>query len=424
MYGRNIHQRLTEALADTRVVLLNGARQVGKSTLAQQVAQQRGGQYLTLDDPVIAELARTDPSALIGGASGLTVIDEVQSAPALFPALKREVDRNPAPGRFLLTGSANVFMLPTAAESLAGRMEVLTLEPLSQAEIEGSPHNLVDTMFDTTPWVRRTVRTDRADVVHRLLGSGFPEALGRGEPQRRSAWFRAYLASLLQRDVRDYANIEGLHDMPRLLSLLAARTSSLLNMAEVSRATGIAHSTLRRYLALLEALFIVQPLPAWSANLGKRLVKAPKLHLVDAGLAAHLQGHTDAATLAMSQQLGPLLENFAVQELRRHLHCAETAASAWHFRTSAGREVDLVLEAPGNRIVGVEVKAGASLTQGDFSGLRELASAAPKAFIRGVVLYTGEQLIPFDEGLWAVPLGVLWAGGGQGQAGTRKGFSS
>jgi predicted AAA+ superfamily ATPase len=412
MYQRNIIPKLNAALADTRVVLLNGARQVGKSTLAQQLAQQRGGQYLTLDDPVIAELARTDPSALVNGAAGFTVIDEVQSAPGLFPALKREVDRHPVPGRFLLTGSANVFMLPTAAESLAGRMEVLTLEPLSQCEIEGSPHNLIDALFSHAPWARRTVPTDRVDLVRRLVSSGFPEGLSRADPQRRDAWFRAYLASLLQRDVRDYANIEGLHDMPRLLSLLAARASSLLNMAEVSRATGIAHSTLRRYLSLLEALFILQPLPAWSANLGKRLVKAPKLQLIDAGLTAHLRGHTEAAALALSPQLGPLLETFAVQELRRHLRWADTAATAWHFRTAAGREVDLVLETPGQRIVGVEVKASASITQGDFSGLRELANAAGKAFARGVVLYTGEQLMPFEETLWAVPMGVLWAGGG------------
>ena len=412
MYQRNIIRKLNAALADTRVVLLNGSRQVGKSTLAQQLAQQRGGQYLTLDDPVVAELARTDPSALVNGAAGFTVIDEVQSAPGLFPALKREVDRHPVPGRFLLTSSANVFMLPTAAESLAGRMEVLALEPLSQSEIEGSPHNLIDALFGRAPWARRTVPTDRAELARRLVAGGFPEGLGRADPQRRDAWFRAYLASLLQRDVRDYANIEGLHGMPRLLSLLAARASSLLNMAEVSRATGIAHSTLRRYLSLLEALFIVQPLPAWSANLGKRLVKAPKLHLIDAGLTAHLRGCADTAALALSPQLGPLLETFAVQELRRHLRWAETAATAWHFRTAAGQEVDLVLETPDQRIVGVEVKASASITQGDFSGLRELANAAGKAFARGVVLYTGEQLMPFEEALWAVPLGVLWAGGG------------
>jgi len=168
---------------------------------------------------------------------------------------------------------------------------------------------------------------------------------------------------------------------------------------------------LRRYLSLLEALFIVQPLPAWSANLGKRLVKAPKLHLIDAGLAAHLRGHTDPAALALSPQLGPLLESFAVQELRRHLRWADTPATAWHFRTAAGQEVDLVLETPDQRIVGIEVKASASLTQGDFRGLRELANAAGGGFVRGIVLYTGEQLMPYDANLWAVPLGALWAGG-------------
>ena len=413
MYRRNILPLLTTALADTRVVLLNGARQVGKSTLAQQFARQRGGHYLTLDDPAVVGLARTDPSALVDGAVGLTVIDEVQFAPALFSAIKREVDRNPQPGRFLLTGSANVFVLPTAAESLAGRMEVLTLEPLSQAEIEGSNNNLVDALFDDAPWVRRAVRTDRADIVRRLLGGGFPEAMGRSEPRRRGAWFSAYLDSLLQRDVRNYANIERLHDMPRPLSLLAARTGSLMNMSEVSRATGIAHSTLRRYLSLLEALFIVQPLPAWSANLGKRLVKAPKMHLIDSGLAAHLQGHAaDAAALAAlttSLQIGPLLESFVVQEVRRHLRWSATEATAWHFRTALGREVDMVLEAPGGRIVGLEVKAGAGLEQSHFNGLRELAAAAGEGFCRGVVLYSGEQLMSFGDRLWAVPLGVLWA---------------
>jgi predicted AAA+ superfamily ATPase len=218
----------------------------------------------------------------------------------------------------------------------------------------------------------------------------------------------------LQRDVRDFANIEGLHDMPRLLSLLAARAGSLLNIAEVSRATGITHSTLRRYLALLEALFIVQPLPAWSANLGKRLVKAPKLHLIDSGLTAHLRGQADAAALALSPQLGPLLETFAVQELRRHLRWAETAATAWHFRTAAGQEVDLVLETPSQRVVGIEVKASARLTQSDFDGLRELRKGAGEGFARGIVLYTGDQLLPFEDTLWAVPMGVLWAGGGAG----------
>ena len=410
MYRRLLTQRIVNALTDTRVVLLNGARQVGKSTLARQLAGERDGQYLTLDDPAVAALAHSDPGALVQSAEAFTVIDEAQLAPGLFAALKREVDRDPRPGRFLLTGSANVFLLPRIAESLAGRMEVLTLHPLTQAEIAGSQHSLVDALFDPAPWAIRTLPASRAELVRRLLASGFPEALGRTDAQRRDAWFGAYLASLLQRDVRAYANIEGLNDLPRLLGLLAARSGALLNMAELSRATGIAHSTLRRYLALLEATFILQPLPAWSANLGKRLVKAPKIHLLDAGLAAHLQGELDAAALAASVRIGPLLETFVVQELRRQLGWSRTRASAWHLRTAAGREVDLVLEAAGQRVVGIEVKASASVGPGDFAGLRELQTAAGAGFVRGVLFYTGDQLLPFGERLWAVPLAVLWAG--------------
>lgn len=319
---------MAASLADTGVLLLNGGRQVGKSTLAEKLARQRGGRCLSLDDPVVAELASTDPSALVGGTAGFTVIDEVESAPALVPVLKREVDRHPVPGRFVLVGSADVFMLPAVADSLAGRMEVLTLEPLSQAEIERSPHTLIDALFGSAAWAPQQTSTDRADVVRRLVAGGFPEALGPTEPQRRDAWFRAYLSSLLQRDVRDYANIEGLHDMPRLLSVLRARTASLLNVAEVARATGTAHSTLRRYLSLLEGPFILQPLPAWSVHLGKRLVAAPKLHLIDAGLTAQLRGQEDPAALALSPRIDPLLETFVAQQLR-----GSCAGPTWRRRS-------------------------------------------------------------------------------------------
>lgn len=216
---------------------------------------------------------------------------------------------------------------------------------------------------------------DRADGVRRLVADGFPARLGRADPPRRDAWFRACLTRLLQRDVRDFADIKGLHDMLNLMSLRGACASALLNMAEVSRATGITHSTRRRYLSLLEALFIVQPLPAWSVKLDKRLVKALKLHLIDAGLIAHFRGHADAAALALSPQQGPLLDTFVVRELRRQLRWAGTAGAAFHFRTAAGQEVDRVLETPNRRIVGIDIKVSASLHQGDFAGLRELRDA-------------------------------------------------
>lgn len=408
MYRRLIETKLLAALADTRAVLLNGARQTGKSTLVQLVVAQRGGRYLTLDDPATAGLARSDPSALVREAGHFMVIDEVQHAPELFAAIKRVVDADGRPGRFLLTGSANVFLLPRLAESLAGRMEILPLHPLSQGELADSEANLVDALFGAAPWQTGAQTLDRVAVCERVIAGGFPEAVARSPGERRDAWFRSYVASLLQRDVRDMANIDGMTDMPRLLSLLAARSGALMNMSEVSRAAGIAHSTLRRYLALLEATFIFQPLPAWSTNIGKRFVKSPKIHLLDSGLAAHLRGDVDAAALAQSPSLGPLLETFVVQEVRKLLGWSRQAATPYHFRTAIGQEVDLVLEAPGQRIAGIEVKASSNVNQGDFAGLRALAETVGDKFVGGVVLYLGEQRLRFADKLWALPISVLW----------------
>jgi len=376
--------------------------------LVKLVAPQRGGRYLTLDDPATAGLARSDPSALVREAGRFMVIDEAQHAPELFQAIKRVVDADGRPGRFLLTGSANVFSLPRLAASLAGRIEILPLYPLSQGELEDKDANLVDALFGAAPWQTGAHTLDRVLVCERVIAGGFPEAVARAPGERRDAWFRSYVASLLQRDVRDMANIDGMTDMPRLLALLAARSSALMNMAEVSRAAGIAHSTLRRYLALLEATFIFQPLPAWSTNIGKRFVKSPKIHLLDSGLAAHLRGDVDAAALAQSPNLGPLLESFVVQEVRKLLGWSRQAAMPYHFRTANGQEVDLVLEAPGERIAGIEVKASSSVNQGDFGGLRALAETAGDKFVGGVALYLGEQRLRFAEKLWALPISVLW----------------
>lgn len=414
MYRRLIEKRLQSALAGTRVVLLNGARQTGKSTLVQQLVAQRGGQYVTLDDPATVGLARSDPSALVRGAGDFMVIDEVQHAPELLPAIKRVVDADGRPGRFLLTSSADGFLLPRWAESLAGRMEILPLHPLSQGELAGNEANLVDALFDAASWQAgssfqaSSLGLDRVGVCERVIAGGFPEAVARAPGERRDAWFRSHIASLLQRDVRDLANIDGLTDIPRLLGLLAARSSALMNMSEVSRAVGIAHSTLRRYLALLEATFIFQPLPAWSSNIGKRFVKSPKIHLLDSGLAAHLRGDVDAPALARSPNLGPLLETFVVQEARKFLAWSRHAATAYHFRTAVGQEVDLVLEAPGQGIAGVEVKASSNVNQCDFSGLRALAETAGAKFVGGVVLYLGEQRLSFADNLWALPISALW----------------
>src|SRR5574340_996593 len=289
MYRRNITGILLEALSDSPVVLVNGARQVGKSTLVRSLGESdHPARYLTLDDATVFSAANADPAGFLAGLPGAVVLDEIQRAPGLFLAIKAQVDQKRQAGRFLLTGSANVLLLPALSESLAGRMEIVTLWPLSQGELDNAQERFVDTLFAETPSFSCDGGEDRDNLIAKVLRGGYPEVVARPAADRRNAWFGSYVTAILQRDVRDLAHIEGLTDLPRLLSLLAARLGSLLNLAEISRSIAMPQTTLKRYMTLLQATFLVQPLPAWSGNLGKRLVKAPKLFLNDTGLAAYL----------------------------------------------------------------------------------------------------------------------------------------
>jgi len=408
MIRRNIHDCIRQAMADTPVVLLNGARQTGKTTLAQEMAAASGFQCFTLDDATTLGLAVGDPSGFIRNLAGPVVIDEIQKAPELFSAIKLAVDKDRRPGRFLLTGSANVMTLPRLSESLAGRMEIIPLFPFSAGELASRRERFVDRLFDGSI-VRAKVEGANDDLAARLVRGGYPEVIQRTEGERRGAWFASYISTILQRDVRDLARVEGLHALPNLLRLLAARTSGLLNLADVGRDAGLPHTTLTRYLALLETVFLVHRLPAWSPNLGKRLVKAAKLHLVDTGLACHLIG-ADARRLGDDRSLlGRMLETFVVGELRKQLSWADPRTAIYHFRTAAGSEVDVLLEKADGAVAGVEIKASATVGASDFEALQELRQQLGKNFVAGVVLYTGDQLIPFGDKLWLVPLPALWA---------------
>jgi len=412
MYKRFLRPKLLAALADTPVVFLNGARQTGKSTLVRDLAEgERPARYLTFDDATILAAARHDPAGFVAGLEGPVIIDEVQHVPDIFPALKLAVDRDRRPGRFLLTGSANILLLPRVSESLAGRMEILTLWPLSQGEIEGVEENLIDRLFSAQFALPRIPLKDagtRDDILDRVARGGYPEARGRRTEERRRDWFGAYITTILQRDVREMANIEGLTELPRVLTLLATRASSLHNLADISRSIDIPQSTLRRYLTLLETTFLLSPLPAWSSNLGKRLVKAPKLALSDTGLLTYLLGAERERLEEDSSVLGRALENFVVTELRKQSSWSKTKPQLFHFRTQGGQEVDVVMEDAGGRLVGVEVKASATVTGGDFKGLHALREMTGNRLTRGVVLYAGAEAVSFGSDLFALPLASLW----------------
>jgi predicted AAA+ superfamily ATPase len=407
MIRRNIEESIQKAMADTPVVLLNGARQTGKTTLAQAIATKTGACYFTFDDSATLAAAGVDPAGFIRNLTGPVVIDEIQKVPALFPSIKVAVDKNRCPGRFLLTGSANVMTLPRLSESLAGRMEIIPLFPFSAGELAGDCEGFLHCLFEGT-FVGLNTPSVNEDIAARLTMGGYPEATQRKADDRRSAWFASYISTILQRDVRDLARVDALHSLPNLLKLLAARVSGLLNLADVGRDLGLPHTTLTRHLALLETVFLVQRLPAWSPNIGKRLVKAPKMHLLDTGLACHLIG-ADARRLSKDRPLlGRLMETYVVGELRKQLSWTDPRMAIYHFRTASGSEVDVILERADGSVSAIEIKASATVRSSDFAALKLLQSQLGKRFRTGIILYLGEKSIPFGDNLFLLPLPVLW----------------
>ena len=409
MKRRNIEGSIAEALDDTPVIYVNGPRQSGKSTLVSAIAEKRGHRYLTLDDAAVLAAATNDAQGFVARLRGPIVIDEVQRAPALLRAIKLAVDRDRRPGHYLLTGSADVLLLPEVSDSLAGRMEIHTLWPFSRGEIEGCRDALVDRLLAPRSLDVPSSTEDINATIDSLFAGGYPEVIARSA-RRRGAWFGSYVTTILQRDIRDLARIEGLTELPGLLALCAARAGGLLNASELSRSSQLRLTTLKRYLALLETTFLILRVPAWAGNLSKRLVRAPKLYMCDTGLLAHLTGATPAMLATDHTRLGPLLENYVAMEIAKQLTWSDAGARLYHYRTHAGSEVDLVLEDASGSLVGIEVKSCATVSHRDFRALSTLAEAVGPRWRRGVVLYLGSEPIPFGEGLDALPLSALWTG--------------
>jgi hypothetical protein len=408
MIQRSITPLLLDALKDSPVVLLNGARQVGKSTLVEWLASHgHSAHYLSLDDAVILSAIHDNPEGFLAGYDEPLIIDEIQRAPELFLALKAAVDKKRRAGRFLLTGSANVLLLPKLSESLAGRVEILSLYPFSQNEIAGTSGSFIDDVFaEKLPALKKELPKNH--IIDMILKGGYPEALQRKDAVRRDAWFSSYVTTILQRDVRDLTHIEGLTALPRLLSLLASRSGSLLNFAELSKSSGIPQTTLKRYMTLLETTFLVRLIPPWSKNLSKRLIKTPKLYLTDTGLMLYLLGADDQRLKSDGEIMGKAVESFIMNELLKLISWSRTQPKLYHFRTQAGQEIDFLLERRDGSVVCIEVKSSQKVDASSFKTMKALAGELKNKFVRGIVLYAGSEVIPFDKNIAAVPLQALW----------------
>lgn len=412
-HHRYLTVRIAEAMSDTPVIVLNGARQVGKSTLMQSLVSP-SVRYYTLDDPVTRAAVLRDPNGFIAAQTGPILIDEVQRVPEIFLAIKLAVDQQRKPGQFLLSGSVNVLMMPRLADSLAGRVEIITLWPLAQAEISTTAHNFIDDLFaDPHASNNRlnglhTMPADREAILTMLLTGGYPEAMKRRSERRRNAWFESYSSTVLQRDVRELAQIDGLTQMPRLFAHLAHKACGALNTADVSRSLGMAQTTLKRYLSLLQIVYFVSLLPAWSPRESHRAQKTPKLFFNDSGLLAHTLGMSAASLGTLAGLPGNLLETWVFNELTKQLGWASAPAELMHYRTSTGMEVDFILQDRQGRIVGIEVKVSSQVGGNDFKGLRHLRELLGSQFHRGIVLHPGVQTVAFDTQLAAVPLAAIW----------------
>lgn len=401
-----------ETLADTPITVIQGARQVGKSTLARLVVANRPATYVSLDSAVQFNAARADPDAFVRQTDDLLVIDEIQRVPELVRAMKDTVEKDRRPGRFLITGSANLLETPGTEESLAGRAETVVLYGLSQGELTGKREDFIDLLMagDSPSLKVRSGTLGRQQYLEIVCAGSYPEPLSR-TGRRRNAWFDNYTRRIVTRDAHDVSQLPHLDRLPALLRLLAANSAGELVKSRVANDATIPETSLPAYLKLLETLYLTHTLPAWGETLHKRVAGRPKVALLDTGVAARLNNVTPAAMLpgAVSDAAGGLLESFVAGELRRQLVWAETPAQLFHFRDHKGREVDIVVESEDRRVAGIEMKAAGSVSIRDFTGLAYLRDKLADRFVMGVVLYTGVAPVPFGDRLWALPYSSLWA---------------
>jgi predicted AAA+ superfamily ATPase len=413
MIERKLKNNLLDALQGFPVVYVNGPRQAGKSTLVQKLAAKEWpADYITFDEAMMLGAAEANPESFLRAYGAPLILDEVQMVPSLFRVFKlladeaRLQDKQNANGRYLLTGSANIMALPQLADALVGRMHVLTLYPLSAIEIsQGKGCFLAKLMSNGFKPHTSKPKLQLTDIIRK---STFPEITVENNDRRRQ-WFESYITTILQRDVRQIADIAKLGVLPNLLKVLAGRAGGLVNEADISRAIGQNAVTAKNYRVLLQMMFLTFDVKPWFRNISKRLVKSPKSYIIDTSLLCHLQQVDLEKTIINDPHLfGHIFENFVATELLKQLSSADKPADLYHFRTSDGKEVDFVLESPNGKLAAIEVKGRDSVNESDFKGLKESRNHTKEDFICGIVLYRGSKTIPFDDDMWAVSIDELW----------------
>jgi predicted AAA+ superfamily ATPase len=398
-----------EATQDTRVILLNGARQSGKSTLARQVAHRHGAVWHSFDDPQTLSAAQFDPMDFVR-SDAMVAIDEVQRYPDILLPIKLRVDETPRPGAFLLTGSAHVMGLRSVPDTLPGRVETIELWPFSQGEIDQAPDGFIDELFTDPAGLQLSSDLTKVDYAERIARGGFPEAVAR-TGRRRAAFLRNYLADLINREVTQIAEIQRGAEFRTLVQLLASQTGGLLVPANLARTTGLSKTTVSRYLAIMHEVFLTKIIPSWSPGVAARAIRTPKLAFVDSGVATQILGHDAHSLLRPGAPFGALLESFVAMELARQATWSQTDVELFHYRTKDKQEVDIVLVDRRSQVIGIEVKASSTVRGEDFRGLRHLADRLGDAFLAGVVLYTGATTVSFGERLRAMPVSTIWQAG-------------
>lgn len=404
---RFIQSRLRAALEDTPVILVHGPRQCGKTTLVKHVGDELDYAYLSFDDEATREFAHDDPHGFVAGLPEKAILDEVQRVPELFAAIKMEVDRDRVPGRFILTGSANVLLVPRLSDSLAGRMEVIRLHPLSMSEITGEDSRFIDRTFGQDWGFVQSPRQGET-LAGCVTAGGYPAALARNQERRRATWYREYVKTIVQRDIRDLARIRGLDSIPKIMEMIALQSGQLFNLSKLASPFELSRPTIGEYVTLLEGVFLVNRIRPWYSNRMSRLIKTPKIHVGDTGLGCSLLDMGAKDLMEDRKTFGNLLETFVFQELLRQASWQEAPIRFSHFRNKDGAEVDIVLERGSREIVGVEVKLSGSVGGKDFKGLGKLQEATGSRFKTGIVLYDGENGLRFGEKLFALPIGALW----------------